>query len=64
MNDPEATYPIPRPTGGDDPRFSYGLAHDVITALTAHGYPPMTNGADLHYWQQALFTAIYQEKPR
>jgi hypothetical protein len=64
MNDPEGHYPIPRPASGDDPRFCYGLTYDVITVLTAHGYPPLSSGADLHHWQRALFAAIYQEKPR
>lgn len=64
MNRPEGRYPIPRPASGDDPRFTLGLAHDVSTVLTTHGYPPVNTGADLHHWQRALFAAIYQEKPR
>ena len=54
-------YPIPRPSGGDDPRFRLGLAIDISTVLTAHGYPPIT-AADLPYWQQRLFTTIYQQQ--
>jgi hypothetical protein len=60
---PAPLYPVPLP--GDDPRFTFGLLHDVIEVVAAHGYPPITTGADLLRFQQALFTAIYQpEGPR
>jgi len=57
-------YPIPRPEGGDDPRFRFGLMLDVGEVLHQHGYPPVHTGADLLRLQQALFTLIYQEQPQ
>ena len=57
-----AIYPIPRPAAGDDPRFTIGLAIDVIAALTRRGYPPITSSRDVTRLQQALFGFIYQEK--
>jgi hypothetical protein len=60
---PAPAYPIAGPASGDDPRFSLGLALDVAQVLTRHGYPPFGAGADLTHLQQALFKAIYQEKP-
>jgi hypothetical protein len=56
-------YPLTRPAGGDDPRFTIGLALDVAAVLARHDYPPVATTADLIRWQQALFTAIYQETP-
>lgn len=58
----QPTYPIPRPANGDDQRFCLGLAIDISKALTRYGYPPITTSTDLVYWQQRLFTTIYQEK--
>jgi hypothetical protein len=55
------TYPISRPTSGDDSRFTIGLALDGADVLARHGYPPLRTGADLLRLQQALFTIIYQE---
>ena len=55
-------YPIPRPDGGADGRFTIGLALDIAAVLTRHGYPPITCGTDLLRLQQTLFTLIYQEK--
>jgi hypothetical protein len=55
------TYPIPHPHDGDDPRFCLSLAIDISEILTRYGYPPIT-AADFVYWQQRLFTTIYQEK--
>ena len=54
-------YPISRPDGGTDGRFTAGLALDIAAVLARHGYPPLTTGADLPRLQQALFTLIYQE---
>ena len=54
-------YPMPRPESGDDARFCLGLALDVAKVLTSYGYPPITTGADLLHWQQALFGAIYAQ---
>jgi hypothetical protein len=56
-------YPISRPDGTADGRFTLGLALDVAAVLARHGFPPITTGADLLRVQQALFTLIYQEKP-
>jgi hypothetical protein len=53
-------YPLPRPANNADTRFSLGLASDIATVLTRHGYPPLTAGADLIHPQQALFDLIYQ----
>jgi hypothetical protein len=58
----QPVYPIPRPDGGDDPRFCFGLACDVVAILAAYGFPPVACSTDFLYWQQHLFTAIYQEK--
>ena len=58
----ERVYPIPRPANGQDPRFCLGLTYDIGKILTAYGYPPI-NSNDFTYWQQRLFTTIYQEKP-
>jgi hypothetical protein len=57
---PQPAYPLPRPTSGEDTRFTLGLALDVADVLTSHGYPPPGSGPDLIRLQQALFTAIYQ----
>jgi hypothetical protein len=54
-----AVYPLSRPAGGGDPRFTVGLALDVAAVLTRHGYPTPAGGADLAHWQQILFTGIY-----
>lgn len=54
-------YPIRRPNGQADGRFTLGLSLDVAAVLARHGYPPVTTGIDLLRVQQALFTLIYQE---
>lgn len=59
---PKATYPLRRPRH-DDQRFTIGLVHDIAEVLTRHGYPPLACGNDLLHWQNALYCAIYQEKP-
>jgi hypothetical protein len=56
---PAPVYPVEL-LDPDDARFTFGLLHDVVTAVAAHGYPPVTTGADLVRFQQALFTAIYR----
>ena len=58
---PAPAYPLPRPTHGDDPRFSLGLALDIAAVLTRHGYPAPSAGEDLIRLQQALFSLIYQQ---
>ena len=57
---PAPAYPL-TPPGGGDPRFTYGLLHDITQVLAAHGYPPVSDPADLVRWQQALFATIYRE---
>jgi hypothetical protein len=59
---PPPVYPIPRPRGGEDARFTLGLALDVAAVLARHGYPPVATGTDLLHWQQALFAAIYHKE--
>ncbi len=54
----ERAYPI-RPEPEDDPRFSFGLTHDVAEVLVRHGYPPVTAGADLVELQLSLFRFLY-----
>jgi hypothetical protein len=54
-----AVYPLPRAAGGDDARFTLGLALDIAAVLARHGYPRVTNGRDLVHWQLALHAAIY-----
>lgn len=58
---PAPAYPV-TPPGDDDPRFTFGLLHDITQVLAAHGYPPVSARADLVRWQQALFATIYREK--
>ena len=56
---PQQAYPLPVPMrGGDDPRFSVGLAYDVAQVLVAHGYPPI-HGRDMVDLQQALYRFLY-----
>lgn len=57
----QPAYPLARPPG-HDVRFTLGLALDISDVLAAHGYPPITNGADLLRWQNALFTTIYRKE--
>jgi hypothetical protein len=56
---PAPAYPLARPAEGADARFTLGLALDISQVLAAHGYPPITTGADLLRWQHALHTTIY-----
>jgi hypothetical protein len=58
------TYPISRPTTGNDNRFTIGLAIDVAAVLHRHGYPPITAGVDLVRLQTALFNLIYHQETR
>lgn len=51
------TYPIPRPP--DDQRLSAGLGIDVATVLQEHGYPPVSDGADLISLLTALARFLY-----
>ena len=62
MTGEERAYP--RPATDDDPRFNFGLLHDVAKVLEAHGYPPLRSGRDLVELQQALYRFIYIGDPR
>jgi hypothetical protein len=53
----DRAYPI-RPQPDDDPRFTFGLTHDVANVLKDHGYPPPT-GLDFADLQQAPFKFLY-----
>lgn len=57
-----AAYPLPRPAGDDDPRFTYGLVFDIADVLCEHGYPRPTDTdwADL---MLALLRFLYQPPP-
>lgn len=49
-------YPLKPPA--DDPRFTFGLMHDVAKLIEARGYPKLEPD-DLVDLQQALFRFIY-----
>lgn len=53
-------YPVAGPVGGEDARFTHGLALDVAAVLARHGYPPVGTGLDLLRVQRALFELIYE----
>lgn len=53
------TYPLPPPA--DDPRFTYGLLHDIAEALQHNGFPRST-GTDWANLLIALHQFIYQPK--
>jgi hypothetical protein len=53
-------YPLPRPA--DDPRFNLGLTADLIEVLAQHGYPKITEGADIVELQMALFGFLYAKE--
>jgi len=52
----ERNFPLPRPE--DDPRFTFGLTHDIARRLIAQGYPELT-GVDFVELQLALFGFLY-----
>ncbi|HMH76867.1 MAG TPA: hypothetical protein VK547_09605 [Candidatus Udaeobacter sp.] len=52
------TYPMPRPESGGDPRFTFGLTHDVAKILVAAGYPRV-DGVDFLDLQMALHRFLY-----
>jgi hypothetical protein len=54
----DRAYPI-RPQSDADPRFIFGLTHDVANVLKDHGYPPISHGLDFVDLQQALFKFLY-----
>lgn len=49
-------YPLPAP--GEDPRFTFGLIHDVAGLLEAAGYPRLA-GLDVVELRQALYRFLY-----
>ena len=53
-------YPVSRPPGGNDPRFTLGLGLDVAKALHEHGYPACASH-DLADLQLALFRFLYEQ---
>lgn len=56
----EREYPVPMPPPEEsDPRFRFGLIHDVALVLEKHGYPRVHTARDLVDLQQALFRFIY-----
>lgn len=54
------TYPIPRPP--DDPRLSAGLGINVAAVLQKHGYPPVSDTADLIGLLTALARFLYGDE--
>lgn len=58
---PQPVYPLPAPINGTDPRFSYGLLHEVAQVLHRNGFPRPagTDWADL---MTALGRFLYQPK--
>lgn len=57
-------YPLPRPESGDDPRFCFGLIHDVGKVLESHGFPPVRNGSDHVDLMTALFGFVFASEAR
>ncbi|HEX6579227.1 MAG TPA: hypothetical protein VF082_12755 [Jiangellaceae bacterium] len=53
---PERAYPLTVP---NDPRFTVSLLLDVRKVLADHGYPHVTEGADLLDLQACLFRFLY-----
>jgi hypothetical protein len=57
---PQPSYPLPAPADGD-PRFSYGLLHDIANALQRNGFP-RPEGTDWAQLMTALGGFLYQNK--
>jgi len=57
---PQPAYPLPQP-GGADPRFTYGLLHDVAEVLQRNGFPRPA-GTDWANLMAALHHFLYQPK--
>ncbi|NMO57711.1 hypothetical protein HH310_41935 [Actinoplanes sp. TBRC 11911] len=57
---PQPSYPLPAPADGD-PRFTYGLLHDIADVLQRNGFPRLegTDWADL---MTALGRFLYQSQ--
>lgn len=57
---PPPVYPLPVPDG-TDPRFSYGLLHDIAEALQRNGFP-RPEGTDWAQLITCLGAFLYQPK--
>ena len=57
---PQPVYPLPAPAD-TDPRFSYGLLHDIANMLQRNGFP-RPEGADWAQLMTALGGFLYQNK--
>ncbi|MDP9792448.1 hypothetical protein J2S43_000960 [Catenuloplanes nepalensis] len=57
---PPSVYPLPAP-GGTDPRFTYGLLHDIAEALQRNGFP-RPEGTDWAHLMTCLGGFLYQPK--
>lgn len=57
---PQPVYPLPAPAD-TDPRFSYGLLHDIANVLQRNGFP-RPEGADWALLMTALGGFLYQSK--
>lgn len=57
---PQPVYPLPAPAD-TDPRFSYGLLHDIANALQRNGFP-RPEGTDWAQLMTALGGFLYQNK--
>ena len=59
-NTPQPSYPLPTPAG-TDPRFSYGLLHDIANALQRNGFP-RPEDTDWAHLMTALGGFLYHRK--
>lgn len=57
---PQPSYPLPAPAD-TDPRFSYGLLHDIANVLQRNGFP-RPEGTDWAQLMTALGGFLYQNK--
>jgi hypothetical protein len=56
----QPVYPLPAPAG-NDPRFTYGLLHDIAEVLQRNGFPQPA-GTDWAHLMIALGRFLYQRK--
>jgi hypothetical protein len=56
----QPVYPLPAPADGD-PRFTYGLLHDIADVLQRNGFCQPA-GADWAHLMTALGRLLYQSK--
>lgn len=57
---PQPVYPLARPADAD-PRFTYGLLHDVAEALQPNDFP-RPPGTDWAHLMTALGRFLYQQQ--